>query len=91
MDESPKAGEPGEEQQQVVESAGYPFFGYEYDHAGYHSGPVELTSEQQLVRFRDLVATPAIRDKREVMLTDSDDYAVFHAKDGVILWAGGPV
>lgn len=72
--------------------ASYPFFGYVYNHAGYYHAPIKLDTETMLENFLDRVARHAIEEKREVMVTDCDDYAVFHAKGGEILFpkAGGP-
>lgn len=66
----------------------YPFYGYEYDEAGYHHGGLVIEDRARLDWYRDHVVKPAMHDGREVIITDGDDYAIFHTKDGVLLFVG---
>jgi hypothetical protein len=61
---------------------GWPLIGYVYGHDGYHSGKNWLENPDQLREFIEKHVNPAIQEKREVMITDGGDYAVFHSKDG---------
>lgn len=66
----------------------YPLHGYEYTSEGYHDGAVVIENRERLEWYRDHVIRPAICDGREVVITDTDDFAVFHTRQGVLLWVG---
>lgn len=66
----------------------YPMYGYEYNEDGYHYGPVKIEDEAQLERFFHFVVEPSIKDRREVMITDEMDIAIFHFRNGLVLWDG---
>jgi hypothetical protein len=63
--------------------------GYEFQQDGFHRGRVYLKTADALERYMREVVAPAFREGREMMITDSDDNAVFHVKDAVVLHAGG--
>lgn len=66
----------------------YPMRGYIYRLDGYHEGAEYLKDRNELARFMVDKAGPAIEERREVMVTDCWDLALFHSKDGVVLWNG---
>lgn len=69
-----------------TKSSGFPFRLYVYDESGKHSGPVEIINDLQLrIQFQSAVS-PAVDAGREVVITDWEDFCVFHAKGGVVLY-----
>jgi len=65
---------------------GYPFRGYLFDYEGYHDGGIWLETDDQLENFIFLVAPAHMHRGLEVMVTDCWDFAVFHAKNGRVVW-----
>ena len=65
----------------------YPLFLYEYGTDGLHGGAIPIHSEAQLKGIGvKLILQLAKAEKREVIITDADDFTVFHMKDGKILF-----
>ena len=65
---------------------GYPFKGYSFGADGMHDGGIWLENHDQLERFMFRVVPLQLRAGLEVMVCDNLDYAVFHAKDGRIIY-----
>ena len=64
----------------------YPAKGYLYDRDGYHDGGVYLENANQMETWAFINVPFAIQSRRELMITDCWDNAMFHVKDGAILW-----
>lgn len=61
------------------------FLLYEYNKEGYHSGGLKISENTLEMVFRTIVRI-AKEEKREVIITDMDDFCVFHTKDGEVLF-----
>lgn len=66
-----------------------PLLGYEYNTQGYHGSGTLLRTEKELDLYMEKVVSVAFNERREVMLTDMGDNAVFHCKEGRVIFAGG--
>ncbi len=64
----------------------YPLFLYEYDTNGKYGKPIDIPSALGLEILMNTTIKAAVQAGREVRITDVEDYCVFHAKDGKILW-----
>ena len=51
-----------------------------------HNGGTPVYTTEQLGAFMVHTVFPAISKNIEVMITDSDDFAVFHSKNGQIIY-----
>lgn len=63
----------------------YEFFIYVYDADGKHADPIEVQAAGIGSLF-ETVVVPEVKNGREVVITDSDDFTVFHAKSGKIVF-----
>lgn len=61
------------------------FLLYEYDKEGYHNGSLKISENTLEMVFRTIIRV-AKEEKREVIITDTDDFCVFHMKDGKVLF-----
>lgn len=68
------------------EHAGAPYFGYIYRRDGYYHAPARIEDDQELQAYLRDKAAPAVRDGREVRITDCLDGLIFHARGGQVLW-----
>ena len=69
----------------------YPMLGYEYNQDGRYGEPRHIKNDGQLRCFFVDVVKPAIKEKREIRITNSMDEMLFHAKDGRVLFGGKTV
>ncbi len=67
----------------------FPLRGYLYDRDGLHRGGEWLEDEAALRQFM-VEAEAAMREGREVRVTDALDQLVFHAEHGRIAWPPPP-
>ena len=72
----------------IAQSNGYPMRGYVFTDEGRHDGGVALRNKRQMEAFMATKATEAMKEGREIRITDCDDYCVFHAKDRRLLFWG---
>lgn len=70
----------------TADSKGYPFSLFVYDAEGKHGEPVDVPHQAALRILFEVAVAPAVSDGREVVITDCEDYAVFHAKDGKVIF-----
>lgn len=76
----------------VPDPAAFPFYGYIFDvpsdHPSgcKHRGKIVLLNPKILAEWVIETATPSIIQEIEVMITDRDDYCIFHAKGGKIIF-----
>ena len=67
----------------------YPMFLYIYEKDGMHGDPVQINSEAQLHDPGTvMILKIAMQEKREIRITDPNDFLLFHAQDGKILFDG---
>lgn len=64
----------------------FPLFLYIYDLDGMHGGPLDIPTELGLEILMHTAIKPAVKEGREVVITDCLDYCVFHAKDGKVIF-----
>lgn len=69
----------------------YPMLGYEYNQDGRYGEPRHIKNEGQLRCFFVDVVKPAIKEKREIRITNLMDEMLFHTKDGRIIFGGKTV
>lgn len=69
----------------LTDSAIYPARAYEYDRDGFHTGPTYLNSREEVDTWMVHHGLPAIKDQREVMVTDIWDECLFRSKGGTVL------
>lgn len=69
----------------------YPMLGYEYGADGKYDKPRHIKNDGQLRCFFVDVVKQAIKEKREIRITNMMDEMLFHAKDGRILFDGKTV
>lgn len=67
-------------------SKGYPFYLTIYDEDGMHGDPIDIPTEMGLKLLFATAVKDAVAKGREVVVTDCEDFCVFHAKDGKILF-----
>ncbi len=58
---------------------------YEYNKEGYHNGALQI-SEDTLEMVFETIVRIAKNEGREVVITDVEDFCVFHTKNGVVLY-----
>ncbi len=58
---------------------------YIYREDGKHDGAMDVSELALRMVFVSMIE-PAVRAKREVVITDAGDFCVFHSKDGEIIW-----
>ena len=70
----------------------FPLFLYEYDADGRYGKPLKIAGPPGLEFAMATTVKQAIAEKREVRITDTSDFLVFHAENGEIIWPtrGGP-
>ena len=64
----------------------FPFFLFVYDVDGKHGAPVDIRTDAALEAAFVSAVVPAVKSGKEVVITDSDDCCVFHAKDGTVIF-----
>lgn len=71
----------------MTERALFPLRLYIYDSQGMHDGGIEIASESQLNGpGTRLIVWAAVNSGNEVRITDPDDFLVFHANNGEVLF-----
>jgi hypothetical protein len=63
----------------------FPLYVYIYNTEGYHGGKQIIKDETEL-RAMMLRIRSIVEEGREVMITDTGDFCVFHAKGGKVKW-----
>jgi hypothetical protein len=63
--------------------------GYDFNRDGKYTEKQYLDTHAKVATFIHTTVVQAFMDKREAMITDSGDNAVFHVKAGQVLFAGG--
>lgn len=69
----------------------YPVLGYEYGPDGKYDKPRQIKTEGQLRQFFNDVVKPALKEKREIRITNMSDEILFHVKNGKVLFDGKTV
>lgn len=72
----------------VLEDVGFPMKGYIFNADGTHDGDVTISNPAELDVFFKFPVLQALANRVEIIITDCDDFAVYHAKDGKVLWDG---
>lgn len=61
------------------------FYLFEYNEQGKHSGKKEILSSEIDGVFKTIVVK-ARDEKRKIIITDAEDYCVFHMENGKIIF-----
>lgn len=64
----------------------YPMFGYIYNNLGKYGNKHIISNAEELEQFFNKDIIPALSEKREVRITDTLDFMIFHAKGGKVIW-----
>ena len=67
-------------------SEDYPMYLYEYGADGMHSGRQYINNDTELRAMMASVVTQAMREGREIRITDTGDHLIFHAEHGRVVW-----
>lgn len=70
----------------MLESTGWPLYVYLYDETDHYTDPFEVGNEFALQLILKTAVLQAVREKRQVRITDPDDFCVFHAEKGKVLF-----
>jgi hypothetical protein len=61
------------------------FLLFEYNKDGYHNGSISISEDSLPMVFKTIIVF-AKEDKRKVIITDAEDFCVFHMENGEVLW-----
>lgn len=62
--------------------------GYEYNSEGRNGKPRTINNRGQLLQFINDVVKPAMKEKREIRITNLSDEMLFHCQSGKIIFDG---
>ncbi len=68
-----------------MEDPYYPMGLYIFRSDGFHAGPMWLKDEAALDNAKPTIDN-AMRERREIRITDPGDNMLFHAQNGRVLW-----
>lgn len=64
----------------------FPYYLYDHQSNGKHTGEQEIADEAHLVAVFDIIIPTAMRQHRKVIISDQWGQCIFHAEEGLLIF-----